>query len=154
MADPVAVIQATLAPVFLISGAAIFLTFVQARLFRVVDRLRTTNTGLRHAPDVDEVTRLLRQQKRGLRRALILRNATLFGVLVIAFTVATTLLLLFPSLFPSATFLFLPLITFAAALVCFSVALVYAVTDAFVSVASMREAAEEYAEAHEKPWTE
>lgn len=81
MADPIAVIQATLAPSFLISGTTILLNFTQTRLFRVVDRLR--------APTEQGAARLRLQ-----RRALVLRNAIAFGVLTVALTVATAILLM------------------------------------------------------------
>lgn len=74
MADPVTLIQATLAPIFLVNGAAIFLNFTQARLFRVIDRLRALGKELAGAPE-DERQVLLRERARGVRRALILRNA-------------------------------------------------------------------------------
>lgn len=124
MADPVEVIQATLAPIFLVSGAAIFLNFTQARLFRVVDRLRATIS-------VD-------QRARNLRRAILLRNAILMGVLVIGFTVATTLLLLIPTAFEGQDPGRWPILTFAAALVCFAVALALVAVDAVLSVAAVR----------------
>jgi hypothetical protein len=45
VADAIEVIQATLAPSFLISGTSIFLNFTQTRLFRVVDRIRAVGAG-------------------------------------------------------------------------------------------------------------
>ena len=131
-ADLVPVIQATLAPMFLVSGGAIFLNFTQARLFRVVDRLRAfakeRGSG---APG----TVALIEHKRNLRRAVILRNAILLGTLVIAFTVLTALLLLL-----AAAFGFdagrAALTIFAVGLVCFMAALALVVVDAFLSVAA------------------
>ncbi len=146
MADPVAVIQATLAPIFLVSGATIFLGFVQERLFRVLDRLRNTNTALRKAAEEGEKERLLLVQSRNLRRAAILRNAIFFGVLVIAFTVLTTLLILARGVFPSLVVGTTTIIVFALGLVSFAIALVYAVSDAVMSVRSMTQAAHELAE--------
>lgn len=144
--DSVAVIQATLAPIFLVSGAAIFLNFTQARLFRVIDRLRALGAEL---DKVGEPTRrgvILHQRARHVRRAVILRNAILFGVLVIAFTVVTTLLILASAAGEGSDAGAWPLLTFAAALVCFTVALALVVADAFISVASAREASREFAE--------
>lgn len=128
MADPVTVIQATLAPIFLVSGAAIFLNFTQARLFRVVDRIRATDV----------------HRDRNLRRAILLRNAILLGVLVIGFTVATTLLLLAPNLIPGSDPGNWAIYAFAAALLCFAVALALVSADAMLSVAAVRYQAEEF----------
>lgn len=137
MADLVPIIQATLAPIFLVNGAAIFLNFTQARLFRVIDRLRTL---AKEAKDErcspEEREDLLRERRRHVRRALILRNAILFGVLVIALTVVTTLLLLSVGLDPAYDTGRAPIIALAAALVSFFVALTLVTTDAFISVAA------------------
>jgi hypothetical protein len=146
VADAVTVIQATLAPIFLVSGAAIFLNFTQARLFRVIDRLRAVGAELDKVGEPKRRAGLLAQRARHIRRAVILRNAILFGVLVIAFTVLTTLLILASAsgfgLDPGpASILF-----FAGALLSFMVALTLVVVDAFISVASAREAAQEFAE--------
>jgi hypothetical protein len=140
MATAVEVIQATLAPIFLVSGAAIFLNFTQARLFRVVDRLRAIGVDLHKDAEDDRREVLLVQRTMHLRRAVILRNAILFGVLVIAFTVVTTLLLLATVEGP------VPIAFFAAALVSFAVALTLVTGDAFLSVASVRLAAREFSE--------
>lgn len=57
-------------------GAAVFLPFTQARLFRVVDRTRATAGDEEHRDAL-------------LRRARLLRNAIVFGVLSIALAVVT-----------------------------------------------------------------
>lgn len=144
MADTVLIIQATLAPIFLVSGAAIFLNFTQARLFRVVDRLRALGAELRAAGEGRRPD-LLRQRSFHLRRLLILRNAILFGVLVIALTVVTTLLILFTDLgsFDPGTW---PIVAFAGGLVSFAVALILVTADAFLSVANARSVSEEFGE--------
>lgn len=143
MADPVALITSTLAPIFLVNGAAIFLNFTQARLFRVIDRLRAVGKDL-HAADDGERNQLLRERARGVRRAIILRNAILFGVLVIALTVVTTLLLLSGGVDPALDAGRAPIFTFAAALVSFFVALVLVTMDAFISVAAARHSSREF----------
>ena len=122
MADPAELIQATLAPIFLVNGAAIFLNFAQARLFRVIDRLRALP-----ADDAD--------RPRIIRRLLLLRNALLFGVLVIVFTVITTLLLLSSGALPALGGAW-PIVSFAAALLSFFVALALVTADAYMSVAA------------------
>lgn len=144
VADPVPLITVTLAPIFLVNGAAIFLNFTQARLFRVIDRLRALAKELRDSAVGDRAI-LLREHARGVRRAIILRNAVLFGVLVIALTVVTTLLLLSAGIDPSLASGRAPIFTFAGALVCFFVALVLVTMDAFISVAAARHASREFA---------
>lgn len=133
------IIQATLAPIFLVNGAAIFLNFTQARLFRVIDRLRALAKDAgdeRYTPT--EKQELLRERQRHVRRALILRNAILFGVLVIALTVVTTLLLLAVGLDPAYDTGRAPIIALATALVSFFIALALVTTDAFISVGAAR----------------
>ncbi len=145
MADPSIIIQATLAPIFLTSGAAIFLNFTQARLFRVVDRLRGIGTSLKTEEDPAERRELLASRTRNLRRAVILRNAILFGVLVIAFTVLTAFLILTPSVL-ARTLSNGPIISFGLSLASFAVALVLVTLDAFLSVAAARHASREFHE--------
>ncbi|MEA3200802.1 MAG: hypothetical protein QOE90_2230 [Thermoplasmata archaeon] len=139
------VIQATLAPMFLVSGGAIFLNFTQARLFRVIDRLRAVGKELEHAgPGV--VAQLRWQREHQLRRAVILRNAILFGIIVILFTVLTAILLLASDALASFDPGKWPLITFALAMVAFTVALVLVTVDAYLSVAAARHTAREFHE--------
>jgi hypothetical protein len=143
--DVIPIIQATLAPIFLVSGGAIFLNFTQARLFRVIDRLRHLGKELETArPAVEPDLRW--QRDRHLRRAVILRNAILFGVLVIALTVVTALLLLFSDVSTGFDPGRWPLYTFAAAMIAFAVALCLVVVDAFLSVAAARHAMKEFHE--------
>ena len=121
--DGAAVIQATLAPAFLISGASVFLNFAQARLFRVVDRVRETSR------DGDALSRA-----RLLHRANLLRNAVALGVLAVAFTVMTAILVMASGLLgledmgAAAPFLF------AAAMLSLFVALCYVLWDTILSV--------------------
>ena len=140
MADPVALIQATLAPIFLVNGAAIFLNFTQARLFRVVDRLRALGKDMDAAEGAMR-RRLEADVRRHARRAVILRNAILMGVLVIACTVLTTLLILLPAEFGVVGARW-PIVALTAALLCFMAALTLVTVDAFMSVATAREAAQ------------
>jgi hypothetical protein len=143
--EVVTTIQATLAPIFLVNGAAIFLNFTQARLFRVIDRLRVIARESATERSASERENLAWQRARQLRRAVILRNAILMGVLVIAFTVLTTLLILVPTETGSASSLW-PFWTFTAALLCFTVALILVATDAFLSVAAVRHLTKEFGE--------
>lgn len=123
MADALPVIQATLAPAFIISGAGIFLNFTQARLFRVSDRLREVDRGTSTTPrDVLE------------RRARVLRDAIAGGVLTIALTVMTAILLMLgvmlrrPHLTATAPFIF------AFAMVALFGALCFVLYDTVLSV--------------------
>jgi uncharacterized Tic20 family protein len=147
--DVIPIIQATLAPIFLVSGGAIFLNFTQARLFRVIDRLRQIGKDLETArPGIEPD--LLWQRDRHLRRAVILRNAILFGVLVIAFTVLTALLLLAGDLLADASVGRAPLVTLALAMVAFSAALALVTVDAFLSVAAARHSMKEFHEGRDR----
>jgi hypothetical protein len=143
MASPtVELIQATLAPIFLVNGAAIFLNFTQARLFRVVDRLRGLAKELPVA--VGEArARIEDERRRHVRRAILLRNAILFGILVIACTVLTTMLILLPSELGGEGGR-APIYASTAALLCFAVALALVVSDAFLSVAAVRHLVREH----------
>lgn len=131
MVDAVALIQATLAPIFLVSGAGIFVTFAQSRLFRVVDRLRET-IARRVADDPPALD--MRFVRRDMRRAVILRNAVFLGVLVIMFTVIATLLLLSGGAQAGSRWAVATVVSLALALTSFAVALVLVTVDAFLSV--------------------
>lgn len=140
MVDAVTItlIQATLAPIFLVNGAAIFLNFTQARLFRVIDRLRVIAKEAAQEPPADRRQELARERGRHVRRALVLRNAILLGVLVIAFTVLTTLLILVSGLDPALASGRAAILALLAALASFLGALGLVTLDAFLSVASAR----------------
>ncbi len=125
------VIQATLAPAFLISGTSVFLNFSQQRLFRVVDRARTIAKTEGHDP-----ADLQRQQK----RARILRNGIAFGVLTVAFTVATAILVMASELLVIERFANAAPYCFALALLSLFTALVYIFTDTVISVQSVEQA--------------
>lgn len=124
----VEVIQATLAPAFLISGASVFLNFAQNRLFRVVDRIR--NAAHPESPDHGD-------RKRLLRRAHVLRNGIAFGVLTVAFTVTTAILVMAGELFGDGRLLRAAPYFFALALLALLTALVLVFSDTVVSVRSV-----------------
>ncbi len=130
MAVPAAVeaIQATLAPAFLISGASIFLNFSQARLFRVMDRVRASA----HAAHPEHAAR-----GRLLRRARILRNGIAFGVLTIAFAVAAAILLMASELFLGEAVSRAAPYCFAFGLLSLFLALGFVFSDTVISVASV-----------------
>jgi hypothetical protein len=122
----VEVIQATLAPAFMISGTSVFLNFAQNRLFRVTDRLRESG------PPPAEAVR-----QRLLRRARILRNAMMLGVLTVGLTVMSAILVMGSELFAAGRLAGLAPYTFAMALLSFFAALLYVLSDTVISVASV-----------------
>lgn len=137
------IIQGTLAPIFLVSGGAIFLNFTQARLFRVIDRLRAIGKEIDHA-EPEAQSDLVWQREHQLRRAVILRNAILFGIIVILFTVLTAILLLASDALGGFDPGKWPLLTFALGMLAFVVALVLVTVDAFLSVAAARHLSREF----------
>jgi hypothetical protein len=124
------VIQATLAPAFLISGTSVFLNFSQQRLFRVVDRARAISKEPNH-----DVADLKRQQ----RRARLLRNGIAFGVLTVAFTVATAILVMASELLVVERFASLAPYCFSFALLSLMGALVLIFADTVISVRSVEQ---------------
>lgn len=120
----VEVIQATLAPAFMISGTSVFLNFAQNRLFRVTDRLRGAG------PDDPARQRLL-------RRARLLRNAMVLGVFTVGLTIMSAILVMGSELFAADRLAGLAPYTFAVALLSFFAALLYVLSDTLVSVASV-----------------
>ncbi|HVL47697.1 MAG TPA: DUF2721 domain-containing protein [Candidatus Thermoplasmatota archaeon] len=137
--DPASLIQATLAPVFLISGTAVFLNFSQARLFRVTDRLRQLRVEA-SVPGADPGWHRA-QVALYIRRGRIMRNAIVFGVLAVAFTVVTALLLLGSSLVSAPVDVYAPY-AFALALLSFAAALVFVVDDTILSVRNVEREAD------------
>lgn len=130
MALPAAVevIQATLAPAFMISGTSVFLNFAQNRLFRVTDRVRS-----RDAQVHDEAGGLARL----LRRARILRNAIALGVLTVGLTIASAILVMASELFGQGRLANAAPYTFALALLAFFAALLLVFADTVISVANV-----------------
>lgn len=122
MATPVELVQATLAPAFLVSGTAVFLNFVQNRLFRVVDRLREGEFpgGVRQAY---------------VRRARILRNAIVAGVVAITLTLLTAFGTLLTALF-AEPYEWLILVSFGSGMAALVLAASFAVWDTILSVRS------------------
>jgi hypothetical protein len=125
MSDPIAVIQATLAPSFLISGTSIFLNFTQTRLFRVVDRLRAAGAAM------DANRKTLE------RRARVLRNAVAVGVFTVALTVVTAILLMGGVLFGRARLESSAPYVFAIAMLALLTALCFVLYDTILSVRSV-----------------
>ena len=130
MAVPAAVevIEATLAPAFLISGTSVFLNFAQNRLFRAMDRVRAARDPAH--PDHEGRGRLL-------KRARLLRNAIALGVLTIGFTVTAAILVMGGELFAREQVIQAAPYCFALALVSFFAAMLCVLADTVISVASV-----------------
>ncbi|HLE97695.1 MAG TPA: DUF2721 domain-containing protein [Candidatus Thermoplasmatota archaeon] len=140
--DPLPVIQATLAPAFLMTGGGIFLNFVQARLFRVNDHLR--RMGAEPARDA----RHERLVALGMRRGRILRNAIVFGVLALGLIVATMLALLAGTVLPAREPGALVVTLFGLGLASFAAALFLGVHDTLLSFRSLQA---EFGQADQRP---
>jgi hypothetical protein len=128
MALPAAVevIQATLAPAFMISGTSVFLNFAQNRLFRVMDRTRNEATSQEAGG-----------RERLLKRAHVLRNAIALGVLTVGLTIASAILVMASELFAAGRLANLAPYTFALALLSFFAALLFVFYDTLLSVRSV-----------------
>lgn len=128
----VEVIEATLAPAFLISGTSVFLNFAQNRLFRAMDRVRAARDPAH--PEHGERPKLL-------RRARLLRNAIALGVLTVGFTVTAAILVMAGELFAADHLIGAAPYLFAIALVTLFAALLCVFADTVISVASVESAA-------------
>jgi hypothetical protein len=124
----VEVIEATLAPAFLISGTSVFLNFAQNRLFRAMDRVRAA----RDAANPDHGQRPLL-----LRRARLLRNAIALGVLTVGLTVTAAILVMAGELFADTALIEVAPYSFALALTTLFLALCCVFADTVLSVASV-----------------
>ena len=132
MASPeaLAVIQATLAPAFLMTGGGIFLNFIQARLFRVNDHLRRLAAEAA-SPKQQRLIAL------ALQRGRILRNAIAAGVTGLGLVALTMVALLagvvWPGRIPGATVV----ATFGAGLIAIAAGLIIGARDTFLSFRSI-----------------
>lgn len=124
----VEVIEATLAPAFLISGTSVFLNFAQNRLFRAMDRVRAAREE--NHPDHHNRPQLM-------RRARLLRNAIALGVLTVGLTVTAAILVMAGELFAGADLIEAAPYSFALALVTLFIALCCVFADTVISVASV-----------------
>lgn len=124
----VEVIEATLAPAFLISGTSVFLNFAQNRLFRAMDRVRAA----REPGHPEHAQRPLL-----LRRARLLRNAIALGVFTVGLTVTAAILVMAGELFAGADVIAAAPYSFALALLTLFVALCCVFADTVISVASI-----------------
>jgi hypothetical protein len=138
--DPVTVITATLAPIFLVSGASIFLNFLQARLFRVMDRIRAHGKTIRHltGDDAGDQRAYLESWRDFLlKRARIIRNAIAFGVMTLVMTCLAAILLIAPILLQVQVPAFSAVLVFTIGLLAFLASLALGLRDTMISVRSV-----------------
>lgn len=128
--EALAVIQATLAPAFLMTGGGIFLNFIQSRLFRVNDHLRR----LASEPESRKQQKLVAL---ALHRGRILRNAIAFGVTGLGFVAVTMLVLLAGVVAPGKVPTSVVVIFFGSGLACIAAGLIIGARDAFLSFRSI-----------------
>lgn len=139
------VIQATLAPMFLITGAGIYLGFIQARLFRAVDRIRSLDEEMEEAseggkgydeaaPPPAEVD--MAEVKFHVRRTHLLREAIALGSMTMVFTALTAVFIIVDAFLQAD--LALPVFaSFGVALFCLAASLVYGLRDTYLSIRSV-----------------
>lgn len=123
----VEVIQATLAPAFMISGTSVFLNFAQNRLFRVTDRIRGRDVAHDGPAGLERL----------VQRAHLLRNGIALGVLTVGLTVASAILVMASELFGAARLANAAPYAFALALLAFFAALLLVFSDTVVSVSNV-----------------
>lgn len=128
--EALAVIQATLAPAFLMTGGGIFLNFIQSRLFRVNDHLRR----LASEPESRKQQRLV---SLALQRGRILRNAVAAGVTGLSLVALTMVVLLAGVVWPGGLPVAAVVVPFGAGLVCILAGLIIGARDAFLSFRSI-----------------
>lgn len=133
----VPVIQATLAPMFLIVGAGIYLNFIQARLFRAVDRIRdlekTRTERLEEGKTVDEQA-VMDEVRFQVSRIRNMRNAVALGSMTMVFTAVAAVLMILGFFFRTDGVALPVLATFSVALFCLGASLLYGVNDTYLSI--------------------
>lgn len=126
MATLLEIIQTTLAPMFLITGAGIYLNFVQARLFRAVDRVQNLHDGETTGDPAREIPY-------HLGRIKLLRLAVVGGSLAMAFTALSGVFIILSFYLDRSMDPFV-LTSFALALAALAGSLVYGLRDTYRSM--------------------
>lgn len=126
MATLLEIIQTTLAPMFLITGAGIYLNFVQARLFRAVDRVQNLHDGETTGDPEREIPY-------HLGRIRFLRLAVVGGSLTMVFTAVAGIFIILSFYLDRSMDAFV-LASFALALGCLAGSLVYGLRDTYRSM--------------------
>jgi len=129
MMDLLSILQASLVPAIMLSGAGLISLSLQSRYGRVIDRIRIFHYEILKK---DKISKFAEQQLDILiRRGKLLRNS-MFGVLLcILFAVLTTIFLLINSIFN--VFHSLVLIFFSISLISLLMAMLFAVIEIFIS---------------------
>lgn len=117
-----ALIQAAVAPVFLLNGQAILLSVFAGRLARVVDRMRGASAELRAAPDAPHAARI-RGELVHQRRRLQVVNQAIGLTTLSAFLTCCAILALFLGGLSDAVDALLAVVLFGAAVLAVIVAL-------------------------------
>lgn len=152
------IIQATLAPMFLITGAGIYLNFVQTRLFRAVDRIRALEDlqegdpkeGI-EPPTGDKLAAIRREARFQLERIHKLRSGVMLGSTTMVFTATTAIVTILRFYLPGLqnALANAALFSFVGALVCLGASLVYGLQDTWMSIRSVESGI--WAEAEQEP---
>jgi len=130
------VLQASIAPCVLISGAGLLLLSMTNRLSRPIDRIRLLCADSRKAPS--DVRPIIREQIDILyRRCQFLRVAILLAGVSISF-VSLIILMLFVSYTLDIQLVYLIEFSFLASLICLILSLVFFLTDVNLSLQSIK----------------
>ena len=135
MDDLIKILQASVAPTVLISGAGLILLTMTNRLARTIDRIRLLTNEHKSAPH-PEAAKLLQQIKILYKRCQLLQIAVVLTMGSII-CVSTVILMLFSSLAFNLNFLIMIKIVFALGLVSLISALVYFLCDIKLSLHSV-----------------
>ena len=123
------ILQSSLVPAIILSGAGLISLSLQSRYGRVIDRIRAFHYEMLNK---EKASKFAEEQLDILiRRGLLLRNAMSAMLVCILFAVLTTILLLFHSIFSINTFIILSI--FFISLLSLFFAMLFAVIEIFIS---------------------
>ncbi|MCD6474139.1 MAG: DUF2721 domain-containing protein [Thermoplasmata archaeon] len=123
------ILQSSLVPAIILSGAGLISLSLQNRYGRVIDRIRTFHYETLRK---DKTSKFAEEQLDILiRRGRLLRNSMTAMLLCILFAVLTTILLLFHSMFSINAFIIL--LFFFVSLLSLFLAMIFAVIEIFIS---------------------
>ena len=123
------ILQSSLVPAIILSGAGLISLSLQNRYGRVIDRIRTFHYEMLRK---DKTSKFAEEQLDILiRRGRLLRNSMTAMLLCILFAVLTTILLLFHSIFSINAFIIL--LFFFISLLSLFLAMIFAVIEIFIS---------------------
>ena len=123
------ILQSSLVPAIILSGAGLISLSLQNRYGRVIDRIRAFHYEMLRK---DKASKFAEEQLDILiRRGRLLRNSMTAMLLCILFAVLTTILLLFHSIFSINAFIIL--LFFFVSLLSLFLAMIFAVIEIFIS---------------------